>query len=205
MTFGKSSPDQLWSVGPATAELQTNWGDPGAYVQGYFDAASHLADEMAENRLGIDIVVYPALYLFRHGLELGFKALLRGYSYELDLEPTLGRSGHSLAMLWQELKPLLETTDWHSQLDPGRASAAVTIGDIDALVYVLHEVDPTGEAARYDTSRQGEPTLSGVWRVNLLVFRDLCTMCGDWMGSVLDAREEVVAFIRSRRRERGEE
>lgn len=203
MSFGSSSPAQLWSIGPATAELETNWGDPGAYVQGYFDAAIHLADEMARNRLGVDIVIYPALYLLRHGLELGFKALLRGYSYELDENFLAGRPHHSLGKLWQTLQPLLKEGQTSLHLDPGRASASVTLADIDTLVHVLDQVDPTGEAARFDTDLKGERTLKGISRVNLDAFKEICSLCGDWMLYTLDARQEVVSYVERCRRGSG--
>jgi hypothetical protein len=70
------NPRYLFNTGPNTAELESNFGDKGAYVHGFLDAARHLALRLEANLLGVDIVVYPAIYLLRRGLELGFKAIL---------------------------------------------------------------------------------------------------------------------------------
>ena len=160
MPFGKYSPDQLWSPGASTAELLSNRGDPTSYVHGYFAAAMHLAEDMNANRVPVDTVAYPMLYLFRHALEIGFKALLRGYSFELKHDKPLGKKGHSLAQLWKDLRPLLDIDDFAGRLDPARSSASVTVDDIDALVRCLDAVDPNGEAARYDTTLNGEFTMA---------------------------------------------
>ncbi|HEX7509260.1 MAG TPA: hypothetical protein VF550_20980, partial [Polyangia bacterium] len=117
MSFGKYSPDELWSLGARTAELLSNRGDRTSYVHGYFAAAMHLADDMVANRVPVDTVAYPMLYLFRHAIELGFKVLLRGYSFELSHEKPLGKKGHSLADLWKDLRPLLDSDDYIGHLE----------------------------------------------------------------------------------------
>jgi hypothetical protein len=204
MTFGRFSPNELWLLGTCTAELISNRGDPTSYVHGYFAAAMHIADDMVANRVPVDSVAYPMLYLFRHAIELGFKVLLRGYSFELRHPKPLGKKGHSLAQLWKGLRPLLDSDVYVGRLEPERSSASVTTDDIDALVRCLDEVDPVGEAARYDTTVSGELTMARVSRINLQALLEVCRLSEDWLISRINARQEVVSDVRTRRRERGD-
>jgi len=205
MSFGGYSPNQLWSPGGSTAELLSNRDDPTSYVHGYFAAAIHLAGELVTNSVPVDTVAYPMLYVFRHALELGFKALLRGYSFQLKHDKPLGKKGHSLAQLWKDLRPLLDSDDFSASLDPMRPSAAVTLDDIDTLVRCLDAVDPNGEAARYDTTLSGEFTMAQVERINLQALLQICQLSEDWLMSHLNARNEIVSYVRVQRWERGED
>lgn len=189
-------PKYLWNTGPNTAELDTNFGDKGAYVVGFLDAARHLAEQLEAGHLGVDVVIYPALYLLRHGLELGFKALLSTYHYELENEDRSSH-GHSLASLWKQLEPQLDPPSYAS--DHGQYFAPEAVQYIGGLVKAIHDVDPDGEAARYDVNLDDTPTLVGVKRVNLSVLSDVCAVAAEWMQGTLHHRHEVENFLRHQR------
>lgn len=191
-------PKHLFNTGTTTAELVTNHGDRAAYVEGFLDAAHELASTMRRNEAPIDIVIYPALYMYRHGLELGFKALLATYHYEFEHEDK-AFWGHSLGDLWQELRPLMEPIDVLGFPDEAAYFEGEAIQYIGECVKVIHSVDPNGEHARYDTDRAGGQTLRSVRRVNLDIFEDMCKMTALWMNAVLSQRVMVDNFLRHRR------
>jgi hypothetical protein len=189
----------------ATAELGSNRFDAGAYVHGYFTAAQKLAELLSENEVPPDTVVYPALFLLRHGLELGFKALLEGYVEELHpVAPEMAQlafHGHYLLVLWKKLRPFLEDLPWDA-FAPGSSAKNVELDDIEALVKLIDEVDHDGDAARYGRDKKGSPTLEGISFVNLEALREICDAAGQWIQEVIWHRDEVVSFVQGSRLER---
>lgn len=89
-------------------------------IEGYREAAFKLLSELTQNHnsnwLKIDSFIYPALYVYRHYLELILKDTIRYYRLlkgEISAEQTGFVNQHSLLELWKELKHYLENTIGH--------------------------------------------------------------------------------------------
>jgi hypothetical protein len=89
-------------------------------VEGYREASFKLLSELTQNHNNdwskIDSFIYPALYVYRHYLELILKDTLRYYRLlkgEISAEQTGFANQHSLLELWKELKDHLENTIGH--------------------------------------------------------------------------------------------
>ncbi|MDB5344234.1 MAG: hypothetical protein JWP89_2611 [Schlesneria sp.] len=98
-----------------------------------------------------DKFVFPVLYLYRHGIELNLKAIIRvGIGLEFfkkeDVAKDLER--HNLANLWNHAKKLL--LDHWSEDDPGPVHAT------DSIINELHESDPDGQKFRYESAKGGK-------------------------------------------------
>src|SRR5262245_18694276 len=101
----RSDPRDLLKPGNAVAIPSSNaGGGKGPIANGYFWAALHLCETLSKNRGPVDTAVYPAFFLFRHGLELVFKELIAGFGEELSPGAKLPY-GHVLASLWSKLAP----------------------------------------------------------------------------------------------------
>jgi hypothetical protein len=190
--FNTSGPNHIIAV------IDTNRGDKGAYVLGFLDAAHHLASQLVKRKVSPDIVIYGALYLYRHGLELGLKALLGTYHYELEHEDKTF-DGHDLNELWTQLEPQMDYLDpltYPDECEYFRPDAIKYIGE---CVKVIHGVDPNGQHIRYGEDLDGNITMRNVRTVNLEVLLDMCEGTHEWMVSVLHQRFEVDNFLRHRR------
>jgi hypothetical protein len=176
-------PQYLFNTGPNAACLQTNLGDRSAYVEGFLEGAEHLAEGLAKKDLPPDIIVYGALYLYRHGLELGLKALLATYHY-IEHNADKSFEGHVLKDLWETLRPQLKPIDRiHEEADFFESEAVEYIGE---CVKVLHNVDPDGQSIRYGENRKGQLNMKHVVTVNLDVLLDMCRMTRLWLHNTLN-------------------
>lgn len=182
------------------AVVDTNRGDKGAYVLGFLDAAHHLASQLEAREVSPDIVIYGALYLYRHGLELGLKALLGTYHYELEREDK-AFEGHDLNELWKVLKPYLELDDPDPLVfaEYHRHFQNDAIEYIEECVKVIHGIDPDGQRIRYGEDLNGDITMRDVHTVNIEVLRDMCEGTQEWMLSVLEHRLSVDNYLRHSR------
>jgi hypothetical protein len=107
------------------------------------------ADIIAANRFDIspqgDIAFWPAVFLYRHSVELLLKEILfygsrlKGCSLDIKI-----MSSHSLKPLWDAARPLLNGNE------DGTAYKIV-----DELVSDFQKVDPRGDAFRYYRSKSG--------------------------------------------------
>lgn len=92
--------------GAAYAYLAVNHGDMARrlYCSGFLEASAHLLRASAANELPVDYCFYPAVFLFRHGLELAIKEMLAAIwaLNRREGEPPLR---HGLQKLWEELRP----------------------------------------------------------------------------------------------------
>src|SRR5216684_4008182 len=104
---------QLLSVGDASidphAYLEINRGRRALelYCRGFFEASEQLLDSCATNSGPIDVLFYPAVFLFRHGLELAFKAL-HAAATERTGKPRPALKGHNLKGLWLAVREDLD-------------------------------------------------------------------------------------------------
>ncbi len=179
---------RLFTVGDATsanhAYLEINRGPLALelYCRGFFEASGLLLDACARNAAPVDTVFYPSVLLFRHGLELAFKALHAAFLERRGDTTSSPLSGHALGKLWasvrDDVENYIEPPDGE---DPD--ATILRVADLDEVVAELESLDSSGEAFRYDRSRRGETFLPRVNSVDLPQLRDVVTFVS---GGVLD-------------------
>lgn len=132
--------------------------DPwGRYAYGFKEAGDRLTQSILEGKPGgIDLLLMPILYLYRHWIELSIKCSIR------DLERHLGThskmiSGHSLSS-WTKMLQLAEELS---------GTPANEFDQATRLVEELMELDPNGESFRYPESLKGMPTWTGPEWINI--------------------------------------
>ncbi|MEW5740440.1 MAG: hypothetical protein AB1938_16040 [Myxococcota bacterium] len=163
------------------------------YCRGFFEASALLLDACARNAAPVDTVFYPSVFLFRHGLELAFKALHAAFRQRRGDTTSAPLAGHALAKLWAAVREDVENYVEPSD-DPGEDPDAtlLRVADVDKVVAELEELDASGEAFRYDRSRRGETHLPQVNSVDLPQLRDVVAFVS---GGILDLlhRADVLA------------
>lgn len=130
-----------------------------AYAEGYRLAAERVVEIALEERGERDFLIYPILFLYRQFLELSMKEII-GYAEELVEFGAVERpKGHKLEGLWTRFQIAM------SKVSDGSVDEEVEV--IKSAVMQFAAVDPTSQAFRYPTDREGDPVLHQFERINL--------------------------------------
>lgn len=131
------------------AYLEPEWG---LYVLGYREAADSIVGNAEE--LGVDLLVYPVMFLYRHFLEIGLKhdltVLKRCFGEPLKLPPH-----HRLDILWQEVRSLMEK-EWNTARHTEYYDA------IEDRIKEFQQIDEQSYAFRYPVTKQNTSSLNSV-------------------------------------------
>lgn len=175
----------------ANADLNACVGNNGGpysyddYAWGYIDAGHAIIRAAEERETPVDVVVYPATYCYRHGVELWLKHLA------MRLPPLWGDASqvhptHKLEDNWAVVKQYLP-----------RESAFDTEGTavpfLDQVIVNLVEFDPNGEVFRFPEDRRGGSHLADARIINLDVLRTVMNAAGEifkHFGRIADAIDE---------------
>lgn len=139
-------PNQSWRN---NAYVEPDWL---AYVLGYREAADSIVENAEE--LGVDLLVYPVMFLYRHYLEIGLKydlIVLKRYFREPSKLPT----HHRLDMLWQEVRSLSER-EWNSEEHTQYYDA------VEDRIKEFQKVDEESYSFRYPVTKKNLSSLSNV-------------------------------------------
>jgi hypothetical protein len=158
------------------------------YAVGFKDAGDALIRDGLANHMQ-DLVFFPALYCYRHALELGLKDLIY-----LGRRADHGSAGevlisHKLTMLWPQARDVIEKA-W-----PDGDTAELDA--MESLVTELAAVDLDGEQFRYDVDPKGyaREVPKDLQRVDL---QHLGTVMGKLfalLSGALDGISEMVAAM----------
>lgn len=116
------------------------------YTVGFKEAGDALIKQGLQDHVQ-DLVLFPALYCYRHALELTLKELIdQGRRWEYE-RPEVIRT-HKLSVLWPQARKVIDRA-WPE-------GDATQMDALEALVLELDSVDVDGEQFRYDRTRVGE-------------------------------------------------
>lgn len=116
------------------------------YSEGYKRAGNMLSDKLQKNRNGIDFLIYPLIFLYRHHIELELKIIIKEGNYLLEDEKVM-RNHHKLHNLWDDAKKIIEEIWSDSPKDD--------LKTVEKTVLQLNDLDPGSYAFRYDRDKQG--------------------------------------------------
>lgn len=134
------------------------------YATGYKDAADIVVNHIVETRQGMDFLVYPVAFLYRHYIELRLKELLTEGQQLLDETYDL-MGGHDIDALWCKCRQILEKV-WPN-------GSKTELGDVGALIAEFRQFDKTSQSFRYPVLNDGSPTLPDLQHVNLRHLKDV--------------------------------
>jgi len=114
---------------------------------GYMRAGAALVDRAMEESFERDMLIYPILFTYRHGLEVAIKWILDRYGryaaiaqYERD---------HKLDRLWQTCRQVIK------EFSGDGADKDANI--VEGIVMEFHRLDPKSFTFRYSTDKKGSP------------------------------------------------
>lgn len=145
-------------------------GTDPAYAMGFLKAAIHLAADVSKpTPSSYHYFAIPALYCFRHALELMLKAVLREVDAVLTMYPAPENESappatdpailgsHSLFALERELTKKLQYHGYDYLVDRHRA-----------IIKRIHDIDPNGMRLRYGIDKKGQLLLPAGWEVQIM-------------------------------------
>jgi hypothetical protein len=138
-----------------------------------------------------DEAFWPAVFLYRHAIELLLKEIVRRGSNLKGLqanETMLGK--HALAPLWEEVKNVLKFPQ-----------IGHTHDEIDEVISDIQVLDPRGDAFRYYTSKTGEQHLAKLPKgTSLAHFAEKASKCVSLLEGMLTPileAESIAAEMRA--------
>ena len=126
----------------------------GEYALMYQDSAEKLMDLACDAPGILNVHALPAVFLFRHYVELSLKDMLL-MARPLNDAPRGFPDGHPLLPLWTELRALM------AEANIGDPSEEPTLDVVEAMIIELDQSDPNSMSFRYPVGResQGRPLL----------------------------------------------
>ena len=141
----------------------TNGGpyDFGAYGEGFFEGGFQIIEAIKRGEWTIDLLIYPATFSFRHGIELYLKHMVRLFAKNSGTY----KKTHTLQDNWSDFESQVTATN-HSAFDAQELLIAKNI--IDDFC----NIDPSGQVFRYPEDLKGNQHLIGLGVINVEVLSD---------------------------------
>ncbi len=152
----------IWIPGSgANSVINVNPEDWYAYAEGYKLGADLLAKHVVDEEWDQDFLVYPAVFLYRHYLELRLKEILVRGRWLAGLPPVSPSSyGHNLKSLWRDARETLQLI-WPDSESRRHDES------IERVVMEFAETDPGSFAFRFPVTRGGGASLPDLKAINL--------------------------------------
>jgi hypothetical protein len=137
-------PSQDWDKSAAFSSHQLA---RDAYIwDGYMTAGAALIDEAERRPTDRDVLVYPILFNYRHGLEAAMKWTIELYGGCIGVG--LDEKDHNLWTLWSLCKKILMEARLPDERDDD-------IRAVEQVVKEFHEIDKYAMAFRYSKNKNG--------------------------------------------------
>jgi hypothetical protein len=181
-------PYALFGQGP-NPQLNACVGNNGGpydfsdYGDGFFDGGHKIVVALKRHEGLLDVLVYPAAFSFRHGIELYVKHLIKELA-EYNKSDAVYKKTHDLQHNWgimlEQAKRSKLTCFKEAQLN--QATSTIT---------EFCKIDPTGQVFRYPEDIKGNPHLAEIGIINVEVLDDRLTALHetfkDWRSALDDS------------------
>jgi len=138
--------------------------DFGSYAEGFFEAGFQIVDAIKRGEWTTDILIYPAVFDFRHGVELYIKHLTILANRLLATGQRMAL-GHGVIENWCSLTQLFADIK-NPHFDP------LEIDIVKDILTDFVEIDATGQVFRYPEDKRGQPHLRQISVINVEVLAD---------------------------------
>lgn len=112
---------------------------------GYMHAGKALIEACSRKPYERNILIYPILFCYRHGLELAMKWIITRYGGAASISAP--KLDHDLWKLWQSCKLVIEYSDNGDTKD---------VQVVEEIIKNFHGLDKSGESFRYSTNKKGD-------------------------------------------------
>lgn len=159
--------------------------DMADYGFGFFEGGKAVIEACKAGHFAVDVLVYPAAFNFRHGIELYLKQLIAMMSF---LNTGKGyQKDHKITGLWQRFLEEREILD-------DRPFQTSDIEEVGKIIEAFWEIDPTGQVFRYPEDIKGNAHLSNLRIINVEVLGNYMSRLHDtfrtWHETLLDVFQD---------------
>jgi hypothetical protein len=197
--YGRKQND-LFAPGPnirLNACVGWNGGPPdfSRYSAGYFLAGQRLVESVESDSMRcVDLLVYPIVMVYRHGVETALKYLRQRLPILFD-DPTEFKLNHDIMVNWKAVRSYLSRLE--GSAEPSE------LDQIEKTLKDLVEFDPNGMVFRYPEDKEGAMHLEDTNIINVRVFADgmkplsdfLENCCG-WVDYLIDEHQDYMQEMR---------
>ena len=178
--------DSLFGSGPNwhfNACVNFIHDDSDLYAEGYRRAGEIVTHWLADNEAqGLDFLVYPLVFLFRHALELQLKSAIRWGRFALHKSERGFPTHHRIADLWHMCRPLVEEY-WANSSDD-------LLNEVEITLKEFQQHDPSGQDFRYSRRTDGTKTTPELSHINMEAFYEKVTKAYDLLDGISTGFEE---------------
>ena len=160
----------------------TNWNQGPFLALGFIDAGDAIVSAFIESRGSNRSLLYPALFCYRHHLELKIKYICNGVS-EYSGRGEFHLSGHDVGMLWSRMESFLVEIIG-GDLFPD-SQEKLLFDQAKAKVMELCGRDPKGERYRYSRTK-GNVEISDTVKVSPRALREGIRDVSEYLDSLYD-------------------
>lgn len=188
---------KLFDVPPESRRrffVGSSQGDWSRYALGYKNAADLIAGRLVDLDRVTEAACLPALFLYRHFIELSLKGMLLDAGELLNVSE-LARKGHSLSPLWVALRTRIEAIQ--------TANSDEWLDRAERLIAEFDQLDGSSFTFRYPVDLSGTPNLPVSHSVDIAHFADVMDELemilegiGAWLDSYLDIKRDMDAEFR---------
>lgn len=158
-----------------------------SYADGFFDGGHAIVKDVLNGNFKVDVLVYPAAFSFRHGIELYLKHFYQLLAEWNHTSPDYPKN-HTIQALWGHISAGLTKL--------GKLKNVDKIARAGELIAAFCEIDPSGQVFRYPEDIKGNRHLTELRIINLRVLgegmTELQSYFVDWQYS-LEAHIELRA------------
>jgi len=157
----------------ANSQMNACVGDNGGpydlfqYGRGFFAGGHAIVKTAQEHVAPVDLLIYPAAFSYRHGIELFLKHLVQTLNVILETGETF-KKNHSMIQLWRDVARLNEAVERDLMEKEAVDRAGELIGHFDSF-------DPRGQVFRYPEDINENRHLAEHKLINVEVLRDYMT------------------------------
>ena len=152
--------------------------DFGSYGQGFFEGGFAVIVAARASKAPVDILVYPAVFAFRHGIELYIKHFLSELKDQSATKFSYNKD-HKIDANWATFVKAA-TDSGYSEFETEQIRTA------GEFIGWFCEIDPTGMVFRYPEDLKGNRHLTDIALINVVVLeegmRELYEIFADWDG-----------------------
>jgi uncharacterized protein YciU (UPF0263 family) len=160
--------------------------DFAAYGRGFFDGGFASIQAGRDWKAPVDVLVYPAAFSFRHGIELYIKHFLVELR-KLGASKCDYKKNHKLQDNWKSLLKAASESEYE-EFQPDQIATA------SKLIEHFCDIDPSGQIFRYPEDIKGNRHLTDIAIINLAVLEQgmqtLFRIFEDWEERI-DVRWEL--------------
>jgi hypothetical protein len=174
------------------------------YAEGFFEAGEELAQSCLANRGKVDFKFYPLLFLYRHGIELALKQLIRWQAEFSGTALKPGQpKGHDNLALWAMIDQTCECFFEDGLHQPDFPfQVAYSVEEVSAILEDIETLAAGGFGFRYPKNIAGEVLLADTDSLCVKTVNDTLVPLGRTLDAWMHAARDVVEAVQYGRRER---